>query len=268
MPRQTSQITRLLGIMARLRAPGGCPWDRQQTHASIKLNLIEEAYEVLDAIESRNDADLREELGDLLLQVTFHAQMAKEKKRFDFEDVARAIADKLVSRHPHVFGNRKLRTAGQVLDQWHKLKHAEKQHRRPSVTDGVPRHLPALMRAQEVQKKVARVGFDWSRAGEVLDKVEEEIRELRHEIRRGDRRKMAEELGDLMFALVNLARFQKFQAEDLLNQCTKKFAARFRKVEAALAARGKQPHESTLEEMEAEWQKAKGKKAKGGRRKG
>lgn len=260
MPRQHSQITRLLDIMARLRAPGGCPWDREQTHESIKHNLIEEAYEVVDAIESRDDADLLEELGDLLLQVVFHAQMAKEKKRFDFNDVARAIANKLVSRHPHVFGNRKLRTADQVLDQWHKLKHAEKQHKRPSVTDGVPRHLPALMRAQAVQKKVARVGFDWSRAGEVLDKVEEEIRELRHEIRRGRRKKTAEELGDLMFALVNLARFQKFQAEDLLNQCTKKFVARFLKVEAALAARGKHPHESTLEEMEAEWQKAKGKR--------
>ena len=260
MPRQHAQITRLLGIMARLRAPGGCPWDRQQSHESIKHNLIEEAYEVVDAIESRDDADLVEELGDLLLQVVFHAQMAKEKKRFDFEDVARAIADKLVSRHPHVFGKRKLRTAGQVLDQWHKLKHAEKKHKRPSVTDGVPRHLPALMRAQDVQKKVARVGFDWSRAGEVLDKIEEEIRELRHEIKRSHRKKTAEELGDLMFALVNLARFQKFNAEDLLNQCTKKFVARFRKVEAALAARGKQPQDSTLEEMEAEWQKAKGKR--------
>ncbi|MFA7003036.1 MAG: nucleoside triphosphate pyrophosphohydrolase [Verrucomicrobiia bacterium] len=260
MPRPHSQIKRLLGIMARLRAPGGCPWDRQQTHESIKHNLIEEAYEVVDAIESRDDADLLEELGDLLLQVVFHAQMAREKKRFDFEDVARAIADKLVSRHPHVFGNRKLRTASQVLDQWHKLKHAEKKHKRPSVTDGVPRHLPALMRAQDVQTKAARVGFDWSRTGEVLDKIEEEIRELRHELKRGDRRKTAEELGDLMFTLVNLARFQKFNAEDLLNQCTKKFTARFRKVEAALAARGKQPHESTLEEMEAEWQKAKGKR--------
>ncbi|MCX6907471.1 MAG: nucleoside triphosphate pyrophosphohydrolase, partial [Verrucomicrobia bacterium] len=197
MARPTSQITRLLGIMARLRAPGGCPWDRQQTHASIKHNLIEEAYEVVDAIEARDDADLLEELGDLLLQVVFHAQMAKEKRRFGFEDVARAIADKLVSRHPHVFGNRKLRTAGQVLDQWHKLKHAEKKHKRPSVTDGVPRHLPALMRAQDVQKKVARVGFDWSRADGVLDKIEEEIGELRREIRRGDRRKTAEELGDL-----------------------------------------------------------------------
>jgi ATP diphosphatase len=186
--------------------------------------------------------------------------MAKEKGRFDFEDVARAIADKLVSRHPHVFGSRKLRTAGQVLDQWHKLKHAEKKHRRPSVTDGVPRHLPALMRAQDVQKKVARVGFDWSRADEVLDKIEEELRELRAEIKRGHRRKTAEELGDLMFALVNLARFQKFQAEDLLNQCTRKFAARFREVEAALAARGKQPQDSTLEEMEAEWQRAKKKR--------
>lgn len=260
MPRPHTQIKRLLGIMARLRAPGGCPWDRQQTHASIKHNLIEEAYEVVDAIESGNDADLLEELGDLLLQVVFHAQMAGEKKRFDFEDVARAIADKLVYRHPHVFGNRKLRTAGQVLDQWHKLKHAEKKHKRPSVTDGVPRHLPALMRAQDVQKKVARVGFDWSRADEVLDKIEEEIREFRHEIKHGHRRRMAEELGDLMFAVVNLARFQKFQAEDLLNQCTKKFVARFRKVEAALAARGKRPQESSLEEMEAEWQKAKGRR--------
>ncbi len=249
--------------MARLRARGGCPWDREQTHRSLKYYAVEEAYELMDAIESRDDEGLREELGDLLLQVVFHAQMAKERRRFDFEDVVQTLIDKLLARHPHVFGDSTARTAEQVLDQWHKLKDKEKGHKRPSVTDGVPRHLPALMRAQEVQKKVARVGFDWSRAEDVLDKIEEEIGELRRELQRGDPRKMAEELGDLMFALVNLARFQKFHAEDLLNGCTKKFIVRFRKVEAALARRGKQPHEVPLDEMEAEWQKAKGKETRG-----
>lgn len=253
-------MTRLLRIMARLRAPGGCPWDRKQTHHSLRRYAIEESYELLDAIEARDDAEMLEELGDVLLQVIFHAQMAKERGRFDFETVARAQADKLLARHPHVFGRKKLRTPAQVWALWHKLKHAEKGHKRPSVTDGVPRHLPALMRAQSVQKKVARVGFDWSRPEEVLEKIEEEIGELRRELRRRDRRKMGEELGDLLFALVNFARFQGFDAEDLLNQCTKKFVARFRKVEEALAARGRKPHESTLEEMEAEWQQAKGKK--------
>jgi len=251
--------------MARLRAPGGCPWDRRQTHESIKLNLIEEAYETLDAIEAGDKAALIEELGDLLMQVVFHAQMAKERGRFDFEDVARAIANKLVARHPHVFGRRKLRTAGQVLDQWHVLKAREKGHKRPSLTDGVPRHLPALMRAQEIQKKVARVGFDWTDADGVLDKIGEELRELRHELKHRRRRKVAEELGDLIFALVNLARFHKFQAEDLLNQCTKKFITRFCKIEAALAARGRKLSEATLEEMEAEWKKAKRKGARGKR---
>lgn len=254
-------MTRLLRIMARLRAPGGCPWDRKQTHHSLRRYAIEEAYELLDAIESRDEVGMVEELGDVLLQVVFHAQMAKERGRFDFEDVARALADKLVARHPHVFGRKKLRTPAEVLAMWHKLKHAEKGHQRPSVTDGVPRHLPALMRAQSVQKKVARVGFDWSRPEEVLEKIEEELGELRRELRRRDRRRMAEELGDLLFALVNFARFKGFDAEDLLNQCTKKFVARFRQAEATLAKRGKKPHESTLEEMEAAWQKAKRKKA-------
>ena len=258
-------MQRLLEIMARLRAPGGCAWDREQTHASIKHCAIEEAYELVDAIEAADDVELREELGDMLMQVIFHAQIAAEQKRFTFEDVARSLADKLVARHPHVFGDKKAHTADQVLDQWHKLKEKEKGHRRPSVTDGVPRHLPGLMRAQAVQKKVARVGFDWSKPEEVLDKVEEEMREYRHELNRGNRRRMAEELGDLLFSVVNLARFQKFHAEDLLNQCTKKFVARFQQVEAALAARGKKPNEATQEEMEAEWQKAKRKRRKRGK---
>ncbi|MCX7824364.1 MAG: nucleoside triphosphate pyrophosphohydrolase [Verrucomicrobiae bacterium] len=259
MPRSRSQIARVLKIMARLRAPGGCPWDREQTHHSLRYYAVEEVYELIDAIETRDDAGMLEELGDLLLQVVFHAQMARERRRFDFEDVARVLADKLLARHPHVFGNRKARTPGQVLAQWHALKHAEKGHQRPSVTDGVPRHLPALMRAQEVQKKVARVGFDWADAAGVLDKIEEELRELRRELGRRRRRKVAEELGDLLFALVNLARFHRFDAEDLLNQCTKKFITRFRKIEAAFASRGRKLSEATLEEMETEWQKAKNK---------
>jgi len=249
-------MDQLLRIMARLRSPRGCPWDREQTHASIKQNLIEEAYEVVDAIESRDDAALCEELGDVLLQVVFHAQMAGEKRRFDFDDVAASISDKLVRRHPHVFGKGRLRTADQVLAQWHAIKEHERNGRK-SVLDGVPKHLPALMKAQEVQKKAARVGFDWKRSGDVLAKVEEELGELKRALRRGRGRAVREELGDLLFAVVNLARFRKLDAEDALNQAVKKFRRRFAQIEREVNRRGKKLEDCSLEELDAIWDRAK-----------
>ncbi len=269
MARRKKTIDELLQIMARLRSPRGCPWDREQTHESIKQNLVEECYEAVDAIEARDDHALCEELGDVLLQVVFHSQMAKEARRFDFDAVAASIAEKLVRRHPHVFGRNKLHSAEQVLAQWHEIKKREAKHPRSavrkSVLDGVPHHLPALMKAHEVQKKAARVGFDWKRLDDVAAKVEEELGELRRAMRRGARREIGEELGDLLFAVVNLARFQKFDAEDALNQTVKKFRRRFAHIEREIARRGKKLSESSLEEMDAIWDQAKKRGIGGGR---
>jgi tetrapyrrole methylase family protein/MazG family protein len=269
MPRRQKPIEELLSIMARLRSPRGCPWDREQTHSSIKQNLVEECYEAVDAIESRDDDALCEELGDLLLQVVFHAQMASEKRRFNFNDVARSIADKLVRRHPHVFSRNKLDTADQVLTQWHAIKKTESGKRkadRKSVLDGVPRHLPALMKAQEVQKKAARIGFDWKKTGDVMAKVDEELAELKRAMRRKQRNAIQDELGDLLFAVVNLARFQKFDAEDAVNQTTKKFRQRFEHIEREVARRGKRMEDCSLEELDAIWNQAKRKAAGNTRR--
>jgi tetrapyrrole methylase family protein/MazG family protein len=269
MSQRTKNLQRLLDIMARLRGRNGCPWDREQTHRSLRRYLVEECYEVIDAIESGDDEHLKEELGDLLLQVVFHAQLAREERRFDFYEVAGVIADKLVHRHPHVFGNKKLHTAEQVLSQWDALKRAEKGRARPlgapSVTDGIPKHLPALMKAEEVQKKVAKVGFDWSKAEDVLAKIEEEVREVKKELREAKSKKktkLDEELGDLLFAVVNLARFRKLHAEELLNHSVKKFTKRFRAVEAELRRRGKRPEDCSLAELDAVWEKVKKKKPK------
>jgi tetrapyrrole methylase family protein/MazG family protein len=263
MPQQIKNVKRLLNLMARLRAPNGCPWDRQQTHRSLRRYLIEECYEAVDAIESGDDEALKEELGDLLLQVVFHAQLARERRRFDFDKVAAGIADKLVARHPHVFGGRTLDTAGQVLKQWNALKKAQKGRQPPgasSVTDGVPRHLPALMKAEAVQKKVAKVGFDWKREEEVLAKIEEELREVKQQLRAAKSKRasrLGEELGDLLFAVVNLARFRRLHAEQLLNQSVKKFVRRFRAVEARLRRRGKRPEDCLLAELDAIWEAVK-----------
>jgi tetrapyrrole methylase family protein/MazG family protein len=270
MPQQTKNLQRLLDIMARLRGRNGCPWDRQQTHRSLRRYLVEECYEVIDAIESGDDEQLKEELGDLLLQVVFHAQLAREQRRFDFDAVAGVIADKLVARHPHVFGDKKLNTAEQVLAQWDVLKKAEKKNGRmgewekaktaQSVTDGIPKHLPALMKAEEVQKKAAKVGFDWEKAEDVLAKIEEEVREVKKELRAAKSKrktKLDEELGDLLFAVVNLARFRKLHAEQLLNDSVKKFTKRFRALEAELRRRGKRPEDCALSELDAIWDAVK-----------
>ncbi len=248
----TSPIDRLRKIVAQLRSPDGCPWDREQTHQSLKPHLVEECYELIDAIDAGDDKELKEELGDLLLQVVLHSQMAAEASRFTLDEVATAIADKLVNRHPHVFGENRLPNSEAVLRQWEVIKRSEKQERR-SVLDGVPKGLPALARAQKVQTKAARVGFDWNEADGALEKVREELREI--ESAAEDR--LPEEVGDLLFAVVNFARKKKLDAEQLLNEASSKFAARFRAMERLAEDRGLEFASLNLLEMDRLWDEAK-----------
>jgi MazG family protein len=249
---------RLVRIMARLRAPGGCPWDRQQTHRSLLPYLIEETYELKDALLSRKPERMREELGDLLLQIVFHAQLAAERDRFDLAGVADDISDKLIRRHPHVFGPaRRSLTARQVLGNWERLKLAEKPDARRSVLAGIPRSQPALLRAYRVQEKVAQFGFDWQRAEEVEVKLREETDEFHQALRHGNRRAIAEELGDLLFTLVNLARHVGVDPETALDATSHKFARRFSAVERNLRRRGTDPATAGLDVLEREWQRVK-----------
>jgi len=252
---QTKNIARLLRIMARLRSPNGCPWDREQTHQSIRHNLIEECYEAIDALDARKADAFKEELGDILLQIVFHAQMASEKGTFDFDGIARAIADKLVRRHPHVFGRGKLKTSAEVLQQWEINKRAEKNSH--SILDELPQHLPALLKADKVQRKAARVGFDWKHINDVVAKDEEEVRELKAALASRDKRQCEEEVGDLLFAVVNVARFQGLQAEELLNHSVEKFIHRFQQIEGAVYKSGRRLEDCTLEELDSLWESAK-----------
>lgn len=250
---------RLVGVMARLRGPDGCPWDRAQTLDSLRPYLVEEAYEVLDAIEAGTVEDHEEELGDLLLQVVFQAEIRRQEGAFDAADVAQAIADKLVRRHPHVFGA----DAGASLDEanrgWEAIKAAEKKAKAkdPSALSGVPRHLPALLRAQKVGEKASRVGFDWPSVDGALAKVVEELEELRAAIAGGARAEIEHELGDALFSLVNVARFTDVTAEDALRGTVDRFGARFRAVEAEAAAEGRALSAQSVDELEARWQAAK-----------
>jgi tetrapyrrole methylase family protein/MazG family protein len=257
-PAKANAVAGLVEIMARLRAPGGCPWDRRQTHTSLLPYLVEETFELKDAILARKPERMKEELGDLLLQIVFHAQMASERKRFDLEDVARGISEKLKRRHPHVFGpDRRVISAEEVLGNWEKIKLKEKGARPASVLEGVPRSAPALLRAYRVQEKVAQFGFDWSRAEEVEQKLQEEVREFHDALEGGDRRAVEEELGDLLFTLVNLARHLKVDPETALNRTSRKFARRFAAMERSLVRSGIDPHRADLDVMEAHWQKVK-----------
>jgi MazG family protein len=261
-------MDRLLAIMARLRAPDGCAWDREQTPATLKPQMLEECYEVIEAVDSGSAGDLAEELGDLLLHIVFQAQIAREEKKFAFADVANGIADKLLRRHPHVFGDQKTDDPAQIVVQWNELKKAEKPER-ASALDGVPRALPALMRAEALQKKARHVGFDWPDARGSLDKVREEIAEVTAEIeselalvqasetRLPPGEKTAEELGDLLFSIVNLTRHLKLDAEALLTAANDKFTRRFQAMEARIEAEGKTLSGSTLEELDAAWNEVK-----------
>ena len=250
---------RFLDTMHRLRGPAGCPWDREQTPTSLKPHLIEEAYEVLEAIESGEADPLREELGDLLLQVVFHAEIAAERGEFEIADVLARLIDKLVSRHPHVCGATSVDTPRQALAQWEAIKQreAEMHGRRRSVIDGVPRALPALLRAQRVQAKAARVSFDWSDARAAWTKVEEEVQEAAAALIDGDPERLREELGDVLFSLVNVARLSAIDAEDALQRAIEKFRHRFTTMESELIARGKSIATVSSEELEQSWEAVK-----------
>ena len=254
-------IDQLIEIVAKLRGPGGCPWDREQTHATLRAGLLEEAHEVVAAIDNRDDANLREELGDLLLQSVFHAQLAAEEGRFTFDDVAREISTKLVRRHPHVFAADHCADSAAVLQRWEEIKRAEKGGAPASALDGITGGLPALMHAQKTQKKAARIGFDWPDATPVFEKLHEEISELRAELSTGEaterESKIEDERGDLLFTVVHLARQLHLDAETALHRSTRKFAARFRAVEQLAAARGVVLEKLTLPELDRLWDEVK-----------
>jgi MazG family protein len=282
MSRAGERFDRLVEIMRALRAPDGCPWDREQTQASLRPFVLEETYEVLEAIESGSPAHLCEELGDFLFEAVFLAQISDERGEFTIADAIDAICDKLVRRHPHVFarteGDPSL-TSGQVIEKWETLKAREREaaglsrasegtgesrgqpaKKRKTTLSGVPKTLPSLLRAYEVSARAAAVGFDWTKAGDVLDKIEEEVAEVRREVESGATGNLSraeEEMGDLLFAIANLSRKLGIEPEAALRRATEKFTARFDAVEQAFTARSQSLSEATLEEMEAEWQRVK-----------
>ncbi|MCR5875680.1 nucleoside triphosphate pyrophosphohydrolase [Phenylobacterium sp. J426] len=259
-PADLRPIDRLLAIMARLRdREDGCEWDQQQTFATIAPYTVEEAYEVADAIERNDLPDLKEELGDLLLQVVFHARMAEEQGAFDFDDVARAINEKMVRRHPHVFGDEAYASVAAQKAGWEQLKAQERRTkgRQESLLDDVPTGLPALTRAVKLSKRAAGVGFVWPTVQDVVAKLHEEVGELVREIEAGDLEKARQEMGDVLFVVANLARTLDVDPEDALRYTNSKFARRFRHIEQKLAERGRTPEESDLTEMDALWDEAK-----------
>ena len=248
----------LLDIMARLRAQDGCPWDREQDHKTLKRYLIEESYEVLEAIDEENPIKICDELGDLLLQVVFHAQIAKENGQFDMEDVINAVSSKMISRHRHVFGEEEAQTPDDVMVIWEKVKKQEKgQKTQTQVLKDVPSNLPALMRSFKVQQKAAQVGFDWDDVRDAMEKVKEELKELEEAYTTGDDAHKEEELGDLLFAVVNVSRFIKVQPELALTSTVNKFIRRFEYVEKKALEEGKQLANMTLKEMDVLWDEAK-----------
>ena len=245
---------KLVKIMSRLRAKDGCPWDRAQTHASLKKHIIEEAYELCDAIDSRDPEKLKDELGDFLFQVIFQAQIAKERGAFDIDDVLRTSAKKMLNRHPHVFGKHRAKDPDDAYKHWQARKEQEKSYQdRKSILDGVPKTLPALIKAQKVSKRAAHQGFDWPDVKFVVDKVHEELEEVKAEIKSGNRRRLAEEIGDLLFVIVILSRFGGIDAEESLHNATKKFAKRFGNIERALKKRNKKFTECTFDELYRLW---------------
>ena len=259
------RLRELLDLIARLRSADGCPWDRSRTQADMAGYLIEEAYEVLEAIDGGKPPALKEELGDLLFQVLFLARMAEEAGEFDIAAVLGAITEKMIRRHPHVFGDTRADTVEAVRLNWEQIKkdREHKGHDTPSLRDGIPRSLPTLAKAQRITARAAEVGFDWPDTGEVLKKVDEEVAEFRNALAAGDRKAMAEEAGDLLFTLVNLCRSTGVDAEAALRISLGKFTRRFAYVERRLAAEGKTPAESTLTEMDRLWNEAKQKPTEG-----
>jgi MazG family protein len=263
----SDKFDELVSVMARLRAPGGCPWDREQTYSSLSQYLLEETYETFDAIheaeETGDTTHLREELGDLLLQVVFHSTIAAEKGDFSIDEVAAGVTNKLVLRHPHVFGDTKLEKAQDVLDNWDTLKANERkasgkvEKKQDSILDEVTVHFPALLEGLKLTKKAAKVGFDWENTDQVFDKLNEEVGELKSAINRDDTVNIAEEIGDLLFVIVNLARKLDVEPETALKKTNRKFRKRFGFVEKELKEKGKSLEDSSLEEMDGLWNKSK-----------
>jgi MazG family protein len=259
MSEAANAIDRLLGIMDKLRDPGGCPWDREQTLRTLTPYLLEEAHEVIEAIENGDVANHREELGDLLFQVVFQSRITKEEGKFDFAAVCDAIADKLTRRHPHVFGNASVSGSAEVLKNWEVIKAEERKEKGQvrSAIGGVPVALPALVRAERLTEKAGAVGFDWPDAKSVVAKIHEELGELLEAMEGSDKSRIESELGDLLFATANLGRFVKVHPEEALRGTLRRFESRFHYIEEQLQARGKSPRESDLAEMDALWNEAK-----------
>src|SRR5438094_3215529 len=251
----TNHFQQLCKIVAKLRAPGGCPWDREQTHESLLPALIEEAYEVAEAVRANDDANFREELGDLLLLIVMLAEIAREAGRFNIDDVLSDVTKKLIRRHPHVFGRSDARDSVAVLKQWELIKRTEKTGKH--YLDGLPAALPALMRAQKAQSKVARVNFDWANVRDVIAKVEEELGELKDALASENGQSIEDEIGDLLFAIVNLARKCKLDTENTMQTATDKFVARFNRLEDELQTRGKRLGDVDLAELDAIWDEIK-----------
>lgn len=249
-------LGKLVDLMAVLRSENGCPWDREQTRESLTPYLVEETYEVLEAIEENSPGKIKEELGDLLFQIVFHCQLARERGEFDIEEVIDAISAKMIGRHPHVFGDKKFETSEEVMKQWEDRKKDEGKNRE-SVLEGVPRELPSLLKAHRIQSRAARVGFDWSRTAEVMAKLDEELAEFREAIDKKDRPAIEDELGDVFFVLVNISRFVGVNPEDALRKTISKFISRFRYIEMKAAGSGRKLSEMTLQEMDALWNEAK-----------
>ena len=247
----------LVEVMARLRSPGGCPWDNEQTHATLRRYIIEEVYEVLEAVDEQDPAHLCEELGDLLLQIVFHARIAEENGDFSMQNVVDTVTEKLIRRHPHVFGDISVRDAAEVIVNWDAIKRREKTVKPQSALDGIPKGLPALLRANKLQMKAAKVGFDWDDIAPVWDKVAEELAELREAAQSGEKGKIEDELGDVVFAVVNLGRFLGVEAEVALNGTDNKFLRRFQQVEAAIKAKGLKWQDLNLQAMDVLWEEAK-----------
>lgn len=254
----SEQIDRLIDIVSKLRSPDGCPWDREQTHQSILSCFLDELYEFFETVEQKDYEHMREELGDLLLQIALHAQMANEQNKFDINDVARDISDKLIRRHPHVFGSVEVSSTNEVINNWEKIKKAEKgKEHRKYIVDDIPEALPALFRAEKVQRRVARVGFDWNDSAAAFDKVEEEIKEFRDALVSDKHEHAFEELGDIIFALVNVARHHNISAEDAVRNTTRKFIRRFKYIEDKFRECGLDIHNSTLQQMDIYWEESK-----------
>ncbi len=241
--------------MHRLRSPGGCPWDREQTHSSLIKYLIEESYEVAEAIQEGDDPELVRELGDVLLQVVFHSEIASQEGRFTVEDVLQAICHKMIERHPHVFGDARVEDSDAVLKQWEQIKKKERGED-SSILEGIPKTLPALLRAERLQSRAAKVGFDWDHPQQIIEKIEEELSELKESLSQGQDR-IEEELGDLLFTVVNLARFLKMDPENALQECNGKFIQRFQHIEERLRSQGSSVEIASLAEMDALWTDAK-----------